>query len=180
MASMSPTHYLDLPPSFSLRDIVTLAEFCAIECEKQGSGEMSVFHMMNGWAYLYERQDEPVTEDLIIGLAGLVEPRFSTNGVSWRRVDVRVGLDVKPRFDRVPELMAVLIEQWDAMDPAEWYRAYEEVHPLPDGNGRTGNLLYNLRRGTLHPSTIVFPPNFWGYHDGQEIMEGWNRDQEDA
>ena len=47
----------------------------------------------------------------------------------------------------------------EAGEQAEWFRQFEEVHPFRDGNGRTGQVLYNLLCGTLDKPD--FAPDFW-------------------
>jgi hypothetical protein len=49
------------------------------------------------------------------------------------------------------------------MEPDEWYHEFEKVHPLEDGNGRLGDLLWKMdkaRRGEAWPNT--HPPDFFG------------------
>jgi len=38
----------------------------------------------------------------------------------------------------------------------EFYFAFEEIHPWPDGNGRVGSILFNLLNGTI--SNPIHPP----------------------
>lgn len=133
--------------------------WAAQECEWQGSGERSVPWMVEGWLYAMEYKDAPITELDIKTLGMLVEPRHNYNG--YRQVGVRVGYSIKPDWKEVPDLMKGIIPVQGALLPAEWFREYEEIHPFRDGNGRTGNILYNWLCGTLDDPQM--PPNLW--HD---------------
>lgn len=152
--------------------VARVATWASIECLKQRSGERSVGCMVAGWAYAYEHQDEWPTVEHMLRLANLVEPRHNS-GRNFRSVDVMVGTDFKPPWQEVDRLMenlaaeAKLIEPFSKEDDERhvdaWYREYEEVHPLRDGNGRTGTILWNWLRGSLHPDKLDFPPDYWGY-----------------
>jgi hypothetical protein len=146
---------------FSADNVTRLVSWAALECQKQQSGEASVWWMLEGWSYAYRHYDEPVTTEFVQRVGGLVEPRKNTHG-EWRDVDVRVGFTVMPKWDKVPRLMDALVEAWGELDSDTWYREFEEVHPFADGNGRTGNILWNLHRGRLNPWQVRFPPDFWG------------------
>lgn len=143
------------------RNVVAWA---AQECEWQQSGEMSVVHMLDGWDFMHHKPPDLLTVELVQILGGIVEPRHNT-GDNWRTCGVRVGMSIKPHQQEVPDLMERHIaliqdaEDWLNADADEWFRIYEEIHPFRDGNGRTGNILWNWLNGTL--DNPKFPPNLW-------------------
>lgn len=130
--------------------------WAAQECEWQRSGERSVAWMVAGWLYARRNRNRAVTVAHILNLGAVVEPRHNLNGL--RTVGVRVDDDVKMSPDWVPEALDQLVAD-DKLNPTEWFREYETIHPFRDGNGRTGNILYNWRLGTLLDP--VMPPNLW-------------------
>jgi hypothetical protein len=137
--------------------------YCAQECSWQGSGELSVAWMVEGWRYAHRFRRRPVSLGNILALGRIVEPRHNRLGL--RRVGVRVGWDIKMDPHRVGAALEQLIEEQPVIGLAaeaevtEWFRQYEEIHPFRDGNGRTGTLLYNWLRGTLSKPAHV--PNLW-------------------
>lgn len=145
-----------------LKDITTIAKWASIECEKQRSGERSVGWMVEAWVYAVDAQKYgPPGIGNIQVIGSLVEPHKNESSY-WRRSDVMVGYDVMPHSILLPRLMLLLVEAWDTLSSDEWYKEFEEIHPFIDGNGRTGNILWNWHRGTLDPALISFPPDFWG------------------
>jgi hypothetical protein len=104
------------------------------------------------------RIQSPLVYDDVLELGRRVEPVKNCNGV--RDCGVRVGASVKPPHPIVPRLLNELLEDVGQESPEEWFRRYEEVHPFRDGNGRTGQILYNWLRGTL--DAPVWAPDYWG------------------
>lgn len=141
--------------------VTKVATWAATECEKQRSGELSVGWMVAGWEYAYRHMVEPLTIAHILEVARLVEPRVNF-GRGFREFNVIVGLSVPPDWHEVNRLMEDLVRLSSALEPDLWYKSYEEIHPLGDGNGRTGNIFWNWLSETLQPRDLDFPPDYWG------------------
>lgn len=138
-----------------------VVEWAAKECTRQASGEASVWWMVRAWSYamLGYKDGAPITEEVILLLGSLVEPRTNTANAHYRLGQVWVGRDKKPPPERVPKLMEALVAAIDVLDPDEWFREFEEIHPLRDGNGRTGSILWNWLCGSL--ASPADAPDFW-------------------
>lgn len=108
--------------------------------------------------------DPKKTEEFALLLAALVEPR---NIRGYRRVPVTFGPGKPPAVDpeQVPRAMESL---WTAFseqlaDPDEWYYEFQKIHPLEDGNGRLGDIMWKVakvRQGEEWPTS--HPPDFFG------------------
>jgi Fic family protein len=160
--------------------------YCAQECTRQGSGELSVYDMVNAWSYTQSFNEQPGMPDkykhpnislaFIEHIGRMVEPIQNGNGFRTIPIGVTDGMGgwiEKAKWERVPELLGRLIEAYydkglfgyghhnlskSAED--EFYYQYENIHPFRDGNGRSGKILYNYLCGTL--DNPIMPPNFWG------------------
>ena len=135
-----------------------IVRFCAVKCEMQRSGEASVSNMVNAWHYAADFPRDELNVDFILGLGKYVEPVKNKRG--YRQVRVAVGDWTNEKLDwrKIPDAMNNLLDA-TALPPGEWFREYEEIHPFVDGNGRTGQILFNWLNGSL--DAPVWAPNFW-------------------
>jgi len=148
-----------------------VVEYCAQECAWQCSGEMSVARMIDAWMYAHRWRNYPIRMRDILALGCIIEP-WRVRGL--RKLNVRVGHDVKMDWQLVPDALEKLVGCQPALgsvteaEATEWFRLFEEIHPFVDGNGRTGTLLYNWLRGSLRQPVHV--PNLW--NDPRRETEG--------
>lgn len=162
---------------------LAIVKFCSEECERQRSGERSVSWMVQAWQYAMGRAAEggmPDEED-VLNLGAIVEPVKNARGYRQQKIFCRrelVGVSIVPggakhppvtqvQFDEggadwqaIPRLVPALLASMDEYEPEEFFREFEEIHPMIDGNGRVGVCLYNWISGTLLEPTS--PPNLWG------------------
>lgn len=92
-----------------------------------------------------------VTDAHVLKLHALLASGVMDQGDAgeYRRIRVRVGRHVPPTPDRVPVLMADLLEWWNGpskelspvLSSAIVHYRIEEIHPFADGNGRAGRAL---------------------------------------
>ena len=142
----------------SLSQIGVVA-YCADECRRQKSGELSVWWMINAYQHLSNFRTADATRPsltaaLVEELYREVEPRVNKGG--FRLTNVVVG-GKAIGWQHIRQQMDNLIAAQDVLSPVEFYREFEEIHAGSDGNGRVGSLLFNYLQDTL--AKPVAPPD---------------------
>ncbi|KKN73806.1 hypothetical protein LCGC14_0397550 [marine sediment metagenome] len=141
---------------YTVEDVHWFAE----NAHRQRSGPLSVWWIAMAHEWLSDnRWHDPPTEEIVLGVAGLVEPFFNRGG--FREMASAIGNHVPPDWQEVPRLVSQLCAAGDSLSPDEWYREFEMIHPFRDGNGRTGALLWNAHRWRLGERDLVHPPDFF-------------------
>lgn len=100
---------------------INVLKFCAEECKRQHSGEMSVYDMVNAWDYALRTQSvTPNVKPTIMNLTfievigKLVEPIDNKNGFRTIPIGVQVGWDwiEKAQWAEVPRLLEFLLASY--------------------------------------------------------------------
>lgn len=115
-----------------------------------------VAYMTTAWAKALEWKDLYAYPSLnqILLLGALVEP--TKNKTGFREIGVCVGNRVCPPAETIKPDLINLLGHADHIEPIEFYKNFELIHPFIDGNGRTGKILLNWVNDTL--LTPIFPP----------------------
>lgn len=136
--------------------------FCAEQCEKQQSGEMSVYRMCLALEFaIIARQVSRgnISEEVILFLGKIIEPDKNHGGFRKTPVSFKGG-KVLHNHGTIPREIENWItscnEAYCTFD--ESYQRLEEIHPFLDGNGRLGAIVYNYLNDSL--DNPVNPPEF--------------------
>lgn len=142
-------------------EITHMARWAAQECEWQESGEMSVSRLIDATFYAIgtKAMGSRITPLVIQSIGRLIDPR---NESGFRQEPVWIGTEELTPWGEISGDVVYWVDQRSHMTPTEAFKAFEEIHPFIDGNGRTGAILYNWLNGTLEPGRLVFPPNVFG------------------
>lgn len=138
-----------------------IVKFCAEEVERQGRGAIQVWNMVEAWDYAQRQvrsRKRIETLDFVKMLGHLVEPTVNPK-MSWRSFQVYVGTHTPAPPADLQAWMTSWRTSLMTLTPGEAYRNFQVIHPLADGNGRVGKIIFNWLNGTL--ASPEMPPNYF-------------------
>lgn len=156
--------YTPLADVFSEEETGIVGSYVAIETRRQHDGPYDVGFMLRAWmsAVHDKRQGFQMSLPMIISWAKMIDPQANKGSATFRTSVVMIGWESRSAYNLDIQmerwLAAVQDDYYDAADYA--YKAFEEIHPFNDGNGRTGKIIFNWLNDTLLAPT--WPINFWG------------------
>lgn len=143
-------------------DMERIASVAANECVRQQVGIPELTNLLKAYDYALSRQDHFPVEYEIIMLGMTIEPVQNVHGYRTTPVsfsDTSTAVDWR-------DIDGAMIRLVQNADPdVEWMvnaivKAFLDIHPFCDGNGRTAWILYNWYRKTLaNPDPL---PNYYG------------------
>jgi len=115
---------------------------------------------------IIDKAEEPLTEELIKQLHGILKTGTSDSRKEWfavgdyKRLPNEVGGEQTCEPERVQESMQRLLEWYNAQpqhtleDILDLHVRFEKIHPFQDGNGRVGRLV--MFKECLHCGIVPF------------------------
>ena len=130
---------------------------------------------------IIDKAEEPLTEELIKQLHGILKTGTSDSRKDWfavgdyKRLPNEVGGEQTCEPERVQESMQRLLEwyndkpQHTLEDILDLHVRFEKIHPFQDGNGRVGRLI--MFKECLHSSIVPFQNQILTHYENRETND---------
>lgn len=149
-------------PTLSLEQI----RFCAEECQRQDSGEMSVYRMCEAYAFVAHSPTFGWDMETMHHLAYLINDPDVPNGYRTTPIyflDGELAVDAKLIESAMERLFDAIVDE--RITGLQVYKEFELIHPYLNGNGRLGAIVYNRYEGAMdHPKA---PPEIFHEKDAR-------------
>jgi len=140
---------------------VRAERFAVASCERQRDVDMveGPKQVLSALEYALNHTG-PMTRELVLELGRRIDPVKNASGFRTTPVTFNQGVTQAAAPYEIERRIARLLEFQKELTAVEFYTEFETIHPFGDGNGRVGDILYNLHKGTLNDPVI--PPDVFG------------------
>ena len=156
--------YTPLRELFTEEEASRVGAFVTVETLRQYDGPYDVGFMLHAWmSAVHDRENGiPLSLPMIISWAKMIDPQANREIATFRTGPIFIGWEERPavNLDRQMKHWLGAVEDGYYEEADYAYKAFEEIHPFWDGNGRTGKIIFNWLNDTLKAPT--WPINFWG------------------
>jgi hypothetical protein len=154
-----------------LSDEVTkeIHDWCTEEVRRQGDPPNYIPRMIQAWQYgilicnewrCIDETDVHILGGLVKGIEGNTGPyqKYRQTPVSFANGTLALAPDL------IERQMWLLFLNQGVFNVEQWTKAFLDIHPFEDGNGRVASIMYNIKKGTiLHP---IHKPDYYGGEHG--------------
>lgn len=133
------------------RNLEAIARAAARECVRQHVDEEALVRLLQAHLLAINAPNPCPTMAQVRQMATLIEPTLNPADAPFRRTPVTFA-DGGTAIDAqlIPGVLVVMLGCLDAdTDARDFTKAFLDVHPLRDGNGRVAWLIFNWLEGTL-------------------------------